>query len=237
MRNRGRKDAATTTGIGMSTESTAVPPESGNVTLRMASGETRELVTAIRNTVYSARLCTEDQIFVRGNLEIEIVPEHGDVIVPLPVAGAMVESVQVDGNPAPLVTLATSLPEVFTRQMTSQVKMNSMPAPEMPATTVGVRIVGRGVHQVTLSLRFRVFRQGGGRTISGVVPIGAAARMVIDVPDVGTTLSIGDESRGDIPPESYETTENDQRIETSLDTVADGPVVIAPAITGSPPLQ
>ena len=206
----------------------------GTTVWTLPDGAVREAVAATRDTEYRLRTESTDSISVNGSFEVEIFHENGDIVLPLPVAGAMIEAVSVDGEAASLVTLSTTtaVPEIFVQQMASQAALNmAMPAPT-PTATIGVRMAGRGVHRVELRLRFAVSRLGGVRTISGVVPIGAAARLTIEVPEAGTTLSIGDESTGNILRESHETKSDHERVTTSLDTASGGATV-----AGSPPMQ
>ncbi len=215
----------------------SVKPLPDGVPIVKANGENQYGVLAIRNTEYRVRTETSETLSVRGTFDVEILADNGDLIVPLPVVGSLIESVKVDGRTAPLVTLATSVPEPMVQQMANQAVMNAATPPVVPSASVGVRVCGRGVHPVELVLRFPVSRQGGVRVISGIVPIGAAAKLVIEVPEAGTTLSIGDESNGNLLRDNRETQGDHEQIITSLDTASVGPVTVVASASGSPAMQ
>ncbi|MDD3469621.1 MAG: hypothetical protein PHE53_06520 [Thermoguttaceae bacterium] len=227
----------TATGGTVPNRTDAAKPLPNGVPIVKANGESQHGVLAIRHTEYRVRTETSDTLSVRGAFELEILADDGDLIVPMPVVGALVESVKVDGLAAPLVTLATTVPEPMAQQMANQAVANAAMPSVTPSASVGVRVKGRGVHPVELTLRFPVSRQGGVRVISGIVPIGAAAQLVIEVPTAGTTLSIGDESSENLLRDSRETRVDGEQIITSLDTAASGPVVVMTNVSGAPAMQ
>ncbi len=135
---------------------------------------------------YEGTLGDDDQIVLKGTVSIELFVD-GEVDVALALQEGVITSALFDGQPARLkanITSTTSKPPA----------QPAIPVPDSKRREDGNRSIltllaeGKGRHQLELSVRLPVTRQGGWRTAHGVIPSAAATNVQLVVPASGTTV-------------------------------------------------
>ncbi len=163
---------------------------------------------AFAGAQYETTLGDEDQITLQGTLDIELFTDSA-VDVPLALQGGIITSALLDGKPARLkahsVTPVEAAPPQEAQQQVSQ------PAPPT-AALLTLLVEGKGRHQLALSVRVAVTRQGGWHSARGVIPYAAATSVRMTVPAAGTSVRrpLGDATLNEV-------TESDHQVlETAL---------------------
>ena len=128
----------------------------------------------------TASLIDGDALRVEARYGVQI---YDDMIVeiPLPLEGAVLEKADFDGLPARL------------RSVEAAVKLRkAQQSVEQPVRTLSyLYAAGRGSHELFLSLRVKLNRQGGWRVASAGLPPAPAASMDLKVPEADTEVLLG----------------------------------------------
>ncbi len=120
-------------------------------------------------------------------MEIDVFAD-GFVEVPLALGGGVLAQAEVDGKPA--------------RLRVSGVVPPAEPAPASPAalkakataadrSVVVLYLSGKGPHKLELAVRLKLSKQGGWRTVEGVLPAAPATALSITAPQPQTELRLG----------------------------------------------
>lgn len=172
---------------------------------------------ALAGSHYELRLLEADELAAVGELEIQVFADQM-VSVPLSLAGGVIASARLDGQPARLsVALPGHMPPAAQGRQPPQPQQlpagDGAGAPgEMPDSAVFlVHISGRGNHRLQLGVRVRAERRGGWQRVRAQLPAAAAAALDVIVPQAGTELRLGASAT-----QALETTRPEQRIETVL---------------------
>jgi len=154
---------------------------------------------------YRARLVSDGDLQVTGQLTLDVFTDD-PVMVPLPLENGVLAEATIDGEEARLGVLAPAAdqpnPPIAMRQA----------APRRAVPMLALHVSGRGRHEVAVTIRMKLDRQGGWREVDGRIPAAAATALDLLVPDARTELLIA----GVTDQNRYETDEPDQRIRTAL---------------------
>jgi hypothetical protein len=137
---------------------------------------------ALAGARYEATLAGDEQILLSGTVDIEIFAD-GPVDVPLALGDGIITSAMVDGKPARLKTIAAS-PAVGNPQPQAA-QQRAEPAPRSIAALL---LEGKGRHQLELTVRVAIRRQGGWRSAQATIPHAVATSIRLTVPEAGTTV-------------------------------------------------
>ena len=154
---------------------------------------------ALADASYKTLLEGDDFLLLTGRMEIDVFAD-GYVQIPLGLGGGVLTRAEVDGKPARL--------SVLLRQNTP------LAASQKPAkrSVVVLHVSGKGRHKLELAVRLKLARQGGWRTVEGVLPSAPATALDIVVPKARTELRLGHVA----DCRHYETEKADQTIRTTL---------------------
>ncbi len=167
---------------------------------------------ALAGSQYELRLGEAEDLAATGELEIQVFSEQM-VSVPLALAGGVLSSAKLDGQPARIsVVLPGGEPQMPQAQQAAQ------PQPAPPGARGGVpegavflvHVLGRGSHRLQLDVRLRAERRGGWQRVEARIPAATAAAVDIIVPQAGTELRLGGAAA------ALETDRPDERVESVL---------------------
>lgn len=139
---------------------------------------------------YELRLVEAEELAAIGELEVQVFVEQM-VSVPLALAGGVLSSAMLDGQPA---RLSIVLPGSEGQMPQARQAVHPQPAPpavrgDVPEGVVFlVHVVGRGSHRLQLDVRLRAERSGGWQRVEARLPAATAAALDIIVPQAGTEL-------------------------------------------------
>ena len=185
---------------------------------------------AIGGTTYTATLDGTEFLIVIGQMEIEVFAE-GSQQIPLPIAGAVLTKVTVDGGAARMQVIQPA-PDPTPQPAPNQPAPNQ-PAPNQqavapqppPAESIpAVLVEGIGRKKLEFELRFKLTRSGGWRIVSGRVPAAAAAALDLVVPAAKTEIRVGSVMQMENVPNAgdaghvaeFETLQDQQTIRTAI---------------------
>lgn len=183
---------------------------------------------ALAGATYTTQLEGEEFLLLNGRIEIDVMSD-GYVDVPLSLAGGVLGSAEVDGQPARLhVGQVSNLPEQINnlpnaiqqpmaqaanqQPMPQQANQQAMPQQRPNVSGVSLVVSGKGRHKLELSVRLKLVRQGGWRVVQGVLPSAPAATLSIVVPQPKTELRLGLVA----DRRKYDTIAAGEKIETAL---------------------
>lgn len=166
---------------------------------------------ALAGASYTTRLAGEEYLLVEGRLAIDVYADRY-VTVPLGLEGGVLARAELDGKAAQI-----SVPQVapvgpLANAPAQQQAQQAAPQAPPPGQFVVLQVTGKGRHELALSVRLRLERQGGWRVAAGVLPAAPAAALAITVPEAPTEVRL---SRVD-DRLSYDTQRAGQVIETAL---------------------
>lgn len=153
---------------------------------------------ALGGTTYTATLDGTEFLSVTGRMEIEVFAE-GSQQIPLPMSGAVLTKVTVDGQaarmqviqpaePAPVAANAQPAPGNAQPAPNQQSQQAAVPQPPPPESIPAVLVEGIGRKKLEFELRFKLNRSGGWRIVSGRIPTSAAAALDLIVPAAKTEI-------------------------------------------------
>jgi len=163
---------------------------------------------------YNVELVDRDQILIHGVVNVDVYSDQ-PTLAPLQLDGGVLSSARVDGEPARLHTVN---PQVQAKKQAANAP-NAGPqqaaAPNQPAgqSILAVLLEGKGRKKIELTIRFRPERRGGWRLVEGRLPGNVSASLNLKAPKADTEVRI----RGAFDRELFETTNDNQTIETALD--------------------
>lgn len=164
---------------------------------------------AIGGTIYTTTLDGTEFLVVTGRMEVEVFAE-GIHQIPLPIVGAVLTKVTLDGQAARMQVIQPA-PEV--NQPAAQ-PANANPAPNQqatapqapPAESIPVVLVeGIGRKKLEFDLRFKLTRSGGWRIVSGRLPAASAAALDLVVPAAKTEIRLGSAMQNVANAEQHDT--------------------------------
>jgi hypothetical protein len=174
---------------------------------------------AIAGTSYEATLGAGDFLSLAGRMEIDVYSDKA-VVVPLALAGGVLERATVDGQAArlqvvePVGNALRGVPDTATDGPHAQgTAQRPFPTEHvLPPRMLLLHLSGKGRKTVQLNIRLGLTRQGGWRIVKGQLPVGPAAELTLSVPDAGTEIrqaSLADRA-------TFETKAANDKIETAL---------------------
>ncbi len=155
---------------------------------------------ALADASYKTLLEGDDFLLLTGQMEIDVFAD-GHIQIPLGLGGGVLTRAEVDGKPARLSVLA--------KPIKKQQKASQKPANR---SVVVLHVSGKGRHKLELAVRLKLERQGGWRTVEGVLPSAPATALDIVVPKARTELRLGHVA----DCRHYETEKADRTIRTAL---------------------
>ena len=167
---------------------------------------------SLAGITYKGTIEDDDVLSLRCLLSVSV---HVDdyVTLPLPLAGAVLVRASVNGAPARLGTVPGA--PAPTKQAPARQQKGARVRPVVAGGSV-LYLQGKGRHEVDLTMRVRLARQGGWRVARATIPVAPAASLEIRVPHTGTEVTFA----GVSDRKSYRTGVDDERIRTPLN--ADG---------------
>ena len=126
---------------------------------------------------YEVLLEDADHITVKGTLAIELYADQ-PADVPLALQDGVITSALLDGKPARLKANQPSPPPADQQQA----------AVPLPAALLTLLVEGKGRHQLEVSVRVAVTRQGGWRLASAIIPYAEATAVRLMIPQAGTNV-------------------------------------------------
>ncbi|MGB6045384.1 MAG: hypothetical protein WBF93_19665, partial [Pirellulales bacterium] len=184
---------------------------------------------ALSGGEFTARLEGEDFLLVHGRLHVDLYVDRV-VSVPLALDGGVLAKAQLDDKPARMQFVEpTAAPPVANAPNASPLQSQRRAAPNQAAAPqiaqsdnqqgppqrkglVVLLVSGKGRHQLDVSIRMPLTRQGGWRRLSGHVPAPPAAALTLDVPQANSEVRLP----GVLDRPSQETTQANEKIETVL---------------------
>lgn len=166
---------------------------------------------SLAGAAYEATLAGDDFLLVTGRLEIDVFAEQ-PVQVPLRLAGGVLASATMDGNPARLQLIQPAAEPAAQQQQVAQ----AAPAPAPDADFALLQLTGSGRRQLTLQIRLTLQRRGGWRVAAGRLPAAPATSLTLTVPRARTEVRLA----GLADRSQYETTADNEPLVTAL--AADG---------------
>jgi hypothetical protein len=166
---------------------------------------------ALAGGSYTARLEGDDYLRVDGRLDIEVYHDE-PIAVPLVLAGGVLTHAELDGGPANLgITSAVSEPQVVAQA--AEPSQSVRPQVDRASEArLALQVHGKGQHRLELTLRMKIARSGGWRSIEGRLPHAPATALTLRVPQAGTDVRLtGVQDR-----RSCETTTPEESIDTVL---------------------
>ncbi len=141
---------------------------------------------------YQTTLVDDGDLLVEGRMEIDVFVEERTEI-PLGLDGGVFTRAELDGKPArlsvptPVVPTANAAPAKQTAQQTEQ----QVPAIESKPIVL-VHVEGKGRHVLEFTVRMRLQRRGGWRTVRSRVPTAPVAAIEFRVPQAQTEVLLQD---------------------------------------------
>lgn len=132
---------------------------------------------------YQATLKEGDHVLLRGTVDIEVFSDQ-PVNVPLALNNAVVTSAVLDGKPARLETIVPRGGADETDQQQARPHNARPRAPSM----LSLLVQGEGHHQLEVTIRIAIDREGGWRRARATIPHAEATAVELKVPDPGTTI-------------------------------------------------
>jgi hypothetical protein len=184
---------------------------------------------SLAGAAYQATLAEGDQLLVTGHIAADVFAEK-DVAVPLRLSGGVLTSATVDGKPARLQFVRPEPPPAAQQPAQQAQQQRAQPAPQpapnapasagkpVDAEMILLYLTGQGRKRLEVAIRMPLERRGGWRLAAGRLPAAPATSLALSVPSIRTEVRL----TGVADRTTYETTADNQRIETALN--ADGAV-------------
>ncbi len=135
---------------------------------------------------YSATLSGNEALEVTGDFQLELFSDAG-VTIPLTIAGGVLQSITVDGQPARVQLLESNTPAPGAQAPQMQAPANQQaPAPGV----LLLHLSGKGTKAVKLVVRMKIERRGGWRAIDGLLPAAPATSLTLRVPEAQTEVRL-----------------------------------------------
>lgn len=157
------------------------------------------------DVAYTTKLDGSGTMKVIGTLRLEQFVD-GEQLVPLRLAGGVLEKATVDGRPAKLKLV---LPSPAGQDAEQQQKSKQV------AEQAGILMLhtsGKGQNEIQLEIRLKLDKSGGWRIVSGVIPSAPACSLSIEVENANTEVRLS----GMTDRAAYSTTREGEVIETAL---------------------
>jgi len=171
------------------------------------------LPAALGEGAFTARLAGEENLTITGAMQVKTLGEK-PVTLTLPLSGAFLEELTVDGHPA-----ATRLIGIADGQALNNAPNAPAPMPQNqeeqagPAVGLQIYIQQPGLHELKFRLRVPLTKTGGWRIASAVLPAPPAARLTVVAPAANTEIRFsGVARRGEM-----ETSEANEKLVVALD--------------------
>lgn len=160
---------------------------------------------------YSAVLTGNEALEITGSFKVELFSETG-VTIPLSLAGGVLQSITVDGQPA-RVQLVEASPPPQPPQPDQQVQQAvEIPALAQAPSIMLLHMAGKGTKEIKLVVRMKIERRGGWRAIDGSLPAAPATGLTLRVPEAETEVRL----TGMADRATHEIDKADGVIETAL---------------------
>lgn len=183
---------------------------------------------------YRATLGADEHVTFQGRFSIELYTDQLTEI-PLALSGGVLAVAQVDGKPARVRMVEPGAQETAPPTANQPAQPNpqqSIPQQAVPQKAGGVRpapaapivvlyLSGKGKHELLTEIRLKTAKQGGWRSIEGIVPSAPATSLTLSVPKSGTELRLGHVN----DRRNYEVDRDNYTLVTAV--TADGAVKIA----------
>jgi hypothetical protein len=186
---------------------------------------------SLAGAAYQATLAEGDQLLVTGHIAVDVFAEK-DVAVPLRLSGGVLTSATVDGKPARLQFVRPEPPPAAQQPAQQAQQQRAQPAPQpaanapasaavppgkpVDAEMILLYLTDQGRKRLEVAIRMPLERRGGWRLAAGRLPAAPATSLALSVPSIRTEVRL----TGVADRTTYETTADNQRIETALN--ADG---------------
>jgi hypothetical protein len=132
---------------------------------------------ALAGAQYEAVLDEGEELSLRGRIELELLDDE-PVEIPLALAEGVITAAQLDGQPARLKAAAPAAAPAAT---------DGGQTPPVPPVLLLVA-EGRGPHQLDLTVRVAVKREGGWQQVVAVLPHADATALNLQVSQAGSTV-------------------------------------------------
>ncbi len=160
---------------------------------------------------YQTTLVDEGDLLLRGQMDLNVFVEQR-IEVPLGLAGGVFTEAELDGKPARLsVPVAQGRP-VPVPQAQQAAPNQQAEQQRLSKPIVLLHVEGKGRHVLTFTVRMRLERRGGWRTVQSRVPVAPAASLEIRVPQAETELLLQNVADRN----NLKTEKADERLETAL---------------------
>ncbi len=160
---------------------------------------------------YDSILRGDDALEVKGSFKIELFADTA-VTIPLTLAGGVLQSITVDGQPARLQLIepqpAVQIP-ITNQSALGQPKPGA--AGQAPAVML-LHVSGKGIKDIQLVVGMKIERRGGWRAVDGQLPAAPATGLTLQVPEAQTEVRL----TGMADRATHELETADGRIETAL---------------------
>jgi hypothetical protein len=183
---------------------------------------------SLAGAAYTATLSDDETLLLVGHIDIDLYAET-PVQVPLHLTGGVLASATIDGQPARLRIIAVDPAGDVSQQKQQVTQQLAVPGPQANAPAqmqqqervpdrafALLQLQGKGRKRLDLRIRMNLRRRGGWRLTSGRLPTAPATALTLTVPAAQTEIRL----TGVADRVEYETTADDQRIETALDAQA-----------------
>jgi hypothetical protein len=131
---------------------------------------------ALAGASYKTTLEGDEFLLVAGELEIDVYTNEF-VQIPLGLNGGVLATATVDGKPARLSVAAVMQPAAQVPQQAAA------PAPGSPDSRFFMlTLQGKGHHKLEIAVRLKITRDGGWRSVDGLLPAAPASACTITVP-------------------------------------------------------
>ncbi|MEY4176712.1 MAG: hypothetical protein RLY70_286 [Planctomycetota bacterium] len=166
---------------------------------------------------YSARLASSGDLLINGVLRVNVLGD-GPVEVPLALAGGVLVSAEVDGQPARLRSVQ---PPSGPKQVPAGMPANALPSPlsnapagmpPLPPPLATLLLSGGGEKRIVLALRMKQTSRGGVRLVQAQLPAVPAASLDLIAPEARTEVVVG----AGAAAIRFETKAVDERLEAAL---------------------
>ena len=160
---------------------------------------------------YQTTLVDDGDLLLQGQMDIDVFVEPR-IEVPLGLAGGVFTEAELDGKPARLSVPVTQVPSAAESQAQQAAPNQQAEQQRISKPIVLLHVEGKGRHVLTFTVRMRLERRGGWRTVQSRVPVAPAASLEIRVPQAETEVllqNVADRS-------TLKTEKASERLETAL---------------------
>lgn len=197
---------------------------------------------AFAGGAYRTTLGGDEHLTFQGRFSVELYTDQLTE-VPLAFSGGVLAVAQVDGKPARIRIFEprppqTAAPTANQPPPPQQQAVPQQPVPQRaaprqegpqaevvpPAAVVPIAVLylsGKGKHELQIEIRMKTVKQGGWRSVEGVLPSAPATSLTLSIPKSGTELRLGHVN----DRRNYEIDRDNYALATAV--AADGAVKIA----------